>query len=309
MRIEPNFFRGAVNHCYQRTADHGVLFYSVSDRLLFFTLFCVMAKRHGVHVYKLVLMVDHIHHSTVADSPEQLTAFVRDYSAIFAREYNSSFGRSGHVFENSFHYAPKRGDKVIRTNLLYLDNNPVERKLVKSAEDYQWNFLAYGKSDHPFSEKIVLRNASMALRKALKRVDWLHDNGQYIPYAVLKRMFESLPDNRERNQLVDYIIVKYSVIDHEAAMRFFGGYEQEVLAARSNTGSEYDICEGFVGKSDTCYSLFISLLLKDGLEDIHKILTASDNQKLEWFKFLKSRTAAPEKQIAAFLHLSVGVKY
>ena len=308
MKREPCFFSGAVNHCYQRTVDHGVLFYSVSDRLLFFTVFCVLAKRHGVHVYKLVLMVDHIHHSTVADSPEQLSAFVRDYSAMFAREYNSSFGRRGHVFENCYHYAPKRGDKVIRTNLLYLDNNPVERKLVKQAEDYQWNFLAYGKSDHPFSEKIVLRYASMSLRKALKRVDWLHANDQYIPYRVLKKMFDSLPDDRERNQLVDYIIVKYSVIDHKAAMRFFGGYEQEVLAAHSNTGSEYDISEGFVGKSDTCYALFTRLLLQNGLGDIHKILTASDNQKWEWFKFLKSRTAAPEKQIAAFLHLSVDVK-
>jgi len=300
-----NFYSGAVNHCYQRSVDHGVLFYSICDRLLFFTLFCVMAKRHGVHVYKLVLMVDHVHHSTVATSPKQLSAFVRDYSAMFAREYNGSFGRRGPVFECSFNYAPKRGDKAIRTNLLYLDNNPVERKLVIQAEEFQWNFLAYACSDHPFSEPILLRKSSMPLRRAMKRVNWLRGNNQYIPYKILKGMFESLPSQKERQQLVDYIISTYSIIEHDMSTRFFGGYEQELLAAHSTTGSEYDISEGFVGKSDAYYGLFTRLLLKQGLlEDIHEILGASNERKWKWFTFLREQTNAPSKQIGAFLHVA-----
>ena len=301
------FIRKAVNHCYQRSADRGVLFYNVCDRLLFFTIFSVMARRHNVRVYKLVQMPDHIHHSTSARSVRHLSAFVRDYTAMFAREYNSISGRQGAVFEARFSNALKRSDKVVRTNLLYLDNNPVERKLVKCAEEYQWNYLAYAVSSHPFSEKIVLRVASMPLRRALKRVAWMHQNGQYLPYSILRKLFDSLPDDRERDQLIDYIVTTYSVIDHKESTRYFGGYDQEVLAARSNTGSEYDISEGFIGKSDLYYDQFSAILRKE-LTEIHDLFKASADKKGEWFQLLREQTDAPGKQIAAFLHLPVEVK-
>ena len=301
------FYPGELIHSYQRSADHGVLFYNVCDRLVFFTLFCTMARRHGVHVYKLVQMPDHIHHSTVSRTEQQLSAFVRDYTALFAREYNGSFNRKGPVFERRFNFAPKRGDKAVRTNLLYLDNNPVERKLVGNAEEYQWNYLAYAASDHPFSDKIVLRHSSMPLRRAMKRVEWLHKNGRYIPYNLLRSLFVSLPDNREKDQLTDYIITTYSCINHQASARYFGGYDQELLAAHSNTGSEYDISEGFIGKSDVYYDRFPNLL-RNELADIHDLLSASDIKKREWFRILRGKTGAPVRQISAFLHLPVDIK-
>lgn len=302
------FIREVVTHCYQKTDDLGVLFYNESDRLLFFTIFCVKATRHRVRVYKLVQMPDHIHYSVSAWNARQLSAFVRDFTAIFAREYNSISGRQGAVFAARFGSALKRGDKAVRTHLLYLDNNPAERKLVKYAEDYRWNYLAYAVSSHPFSEKIVLRNASMPLRRALKRVAWLHRDGRYLPYSLLRKLFDSLPDQRERDQLIDYIVTTYSVIDHKTSTRYFGGYDQEVLAAHSNTGSEYDISEGFIGKSDLYYEQFSAILSKE-LTDLHDIYKASPDQKREWFQLLRRHTDAPGKQIAAFLHIPlVGVK-
>lgn len=302
------FFKDVPNHCYQRTIDHGVLFYTVRDHLVFFTIFCTMARRHKVEVYKLVQMPDHIHHTTVAKKREQLCAFARDYAALFAREFNRSFGREGPLFEETFKSAPKIGDKKIRTNLLYLDNNPVERKLVKHAAEFQWNYLAYAESKHPFSEKIKLRFASMPLRRALKRVAWLHRNGQYLRYEMLQRLFRSLPNDRERDQLTDYIVNTYSVIRHDKSTRFFDGYQQELLAAQSNTGSEYDIAENFIGKSDAYYGLFTAILHKNGgLVDIHDLFTASDEQKRQWMELLRRETDAPTKQIAAFLHLPVEI--
>lgn len=147
-----NFISGAINHCYQRTSDHGVLFYDTCDRLMFFTIFCIVAARQNVQVLKLVLMPDHTHHSTITSTKQKLAAFNRDYESIFAHEYNARFGRNGPLFEKPFGRAQKCGDKYIRGHLLYLDNNPVERKLVKKAEEYRWNFLAYGISAHPFSK-------------------------------------------------------------------------------------------------------------------------------------------------------------
>ena len=306
--LNRNCFKNVLYHCYQRTADHGVLFYNVRDRIVFFTVFCILANRHKVKVLKLVQMPDHIHHSTFAESSEQLSAFSRDYTSIFAREYNSSFGRKGPLFEARFNSAPKKGDKAIRTNLLYLDNNPVERKLVSNAQEYQWGYCAYASSNNPFSDKIRLRFASMSLRRALKTVKILHENDKYLTYRVITKLFNSLPNDYEKDQLTDYIIKTYSVIDHKASARFFGGYDNEMLAASSNTGSEYDINEEFIGKDDRYYARFSSILKqKTIVTDIHDIFIMPEKVKRDLYVLLRLETMAPKKQIAAFLHLPVGI--
>jgi hypothetical protein len=255
-------------------------------------------------------MPDHTHHSTFAKSLEQLRAFQRDYTSAFAKEYNRTYGLSGSVFETPFSYAPKYGDKEIRSNLIYLDNNPVERKLVKQAEEYRWNYLAYSKSKHPFSEKIRLRFASMPLRRAVKRIALLRSKGRYLTYPLLKRLFDSLPTDREKEQLTDYIICTYWVLDHVAVSRYFGSYEQELIAAHSTTGSEYDITEGFIGKSDGHYGKLRALVLKKGqFRDIHEILCLSDDEKYRLFETLRQESSVPVKQIRAFLHLPVDTNH
>ena len=297
-------FDAVPNHCYQRSVNNQVIFYSISDFLLFFTVFCTAARRYPIVVLKLVLMYDHLHHSTLAPSTDVLSAFIRDYTSIFVREYNPVCHRKGALFQMPYGSAPKFGDKKIRSNLIYLDNNPVERKLSKFAEDYQWNFLAYGNDDYPFSTKILLRKASMPLRRALKRVKSIHKSGHYLTYTVLQNLFKSLPYDYERRQLTDFIINLYSVIDHEAAIRFFGSYQNEVLAAHSTTGSEYDINEVFIGKSDACYNQMSAILRKEGqFDDIHDVLTLPLEEKMRWFQVLCRKTHATKEQIAGFLHM------
>lgn len=47
------FFKDILTHCYQRSADDGVLFYSYSDHLVYFTSYCVLARKHGIQVLSL----------------------------------------------------------------------------------------------------------------------------------------------------------------------------------------------------------------------------------------------------------------
>ena len=297
-------YNGIINHCYQRPKEKSVLFYSVSDYLVFFTIFCVVASKHQVIVLKLVQMPDHIHHATIEQRKGELSKFVCEYSAQYARAFNTLCGRKGPLFEHPFQSVPKYGDKKARTILLYLDNNPVERRLVQRAEEYRWNYLAYGNSDHPFSEKIVLRKASMPLRRALDRVKAQHRAGQPMTYPLLQNLFKSLPSDAERNQLTDFIVTTYSVIDHKSAIRFFDSYEEELIAAHANTGSEYDLNEVFIGNSDLCYNQMSRVLHQNGIiQDIHEIISMPPSQKQDLFQLLRAETFAPAEQIAAFLHM------
>ena len=299
-------YLGIPNHCYQRTVDRMVIFYTVSDYLLYFTIYCTTAVKYQVQVLKLSLMPDHIHQLVTEGKKGELSSFQKECHSRFAREYNRLCHRSGHLFEHHFGSAAKYDTKAIRTNLLYLDNNPVERKLAVHAEDYQWNFLSYGASDHPFSERIVLRDASRALRGAMKEVQFQHGAGRFLPYAMLQRLFRSLPDNRERAQLTDYIVCTYSIIDHAAAIRYFGSYEEELLAAHATAGGirVHDFLEQFEGESDACYRKMTEVLRREGKyqKDIHEIFALPEEQRLELFRLLRRATSAPTRQIAKFLH-------
>ena len=50
-------------------------------------------------------------------------------------------------------------------------------------------------------------------------------------------------NERERSQLVDYIISVYNCIDYHFLTGCYGSYQDMLLAVNSNTGSEYDIKE------------------------------------------------------------------
>lgn len=305
VRHRRNFSSGILNHCYQRTVDGMLLFYSVSDYLVFYTIISIISRKYGVKILAMCLMPDHIHTSTIAENKRQLTMFVHEYSRLFALLQNRLCKRSGHLFRTPFGSAPKYGPKKARTNLIYVWNNGVERQLCAKAEEYRWNFLAYAQNEHPFSEPILMRSASTHLKKAIAAVKAQYDSDNYLNYNLLKRISKHL-NRKEINQLTDYIINLYNVIDYSAAIEFFDKYDDLLMAAHSNTGSEYDLNEVFLGKSDAWYSKISSLLMRElSLTDIHDVLCLTDDRKFELLQMLMEKTPAPPEQIAAFLRLKV----
>lgn len=157
---ERKFSRGALNHCYQNTVDGFLLFYSKSDYLVYFTTFCSTARRYALKVLSLCQMPDHIHAGIVLNERQDLISFFQEVSAKYAKADSSTCNRAGPLFNKRFGSAPKKDLKSVRTTLIYIGNNPVERKLCGKAPEYQWNYLSYAYSDHPFSEKLVIRKSS-----------------------------------------------------------------------------------------------------------------------------------------------------
>ena len=124
-------------------------------------------------------------------------------------------------------------------------------------------------------------------------------------YAQLERLFGPL-GHRERLQLTDYIVTTYNVIDYQATINCFGSYERLLTAVHSTTGSEYDLREYFVGKSDACYNQMTNLLLREEkLKDIHDLLSLSIDERTELFLFLQRSLDVLPKQIAKYLHITL----
>lgn len=299
------FIPGAVNHCFQKTAGEEVLFYNVSDYLACFTFICASARRHRVSVLSLVLMPDHLHHCTRAQESEELSAFVQEYTTHFASMQNRMCHHPTPLFLKPFGSAPKMGDKSVRTALIYLGNNGPERKLSALAAEYRWSFLAYYHNDHPFSEPLRLASASKALRRAVSLVRDKAGKNQPLRYQTLQWLFKPL-GSMERQQLADFIVTSYNVIDYEAAIAYFGSYEAMLEAMRLTKGSEHEIEEKFVGWDDKVYAQMTrSLMAEKGLADIHDLFLMPEADRHALIPFLETRTVAPRKQILKFLRLPV----
>ena len=262
-------------HIYQNTPEGALLFYTVADFLVFFTHFCTVARKHKIKVLGVCPMFDHLHGLLEAECRKEVSQFVRDYTRLYSKDLNHSIGGKAPVFNSDFGCAVKTGDKAIRTACSYLYNNPGEKGLCSRAEEYRWTFLAYAKSDHPFSEKIVLKKASQPLRRALKEVSCLRKQDKALNYAILARLFEGL-DSVEKNQLTDYIIVKYNCIDYDSLISFYGSYEKMCLAFASNQGKEYDINESFEPGKHLIYpSLSATLHKQFGFKNVKDIFKLS----------------------------------
>ena len=297
------FSKDTLLHCYQRSADGGVLFYDFMDHLVYFTHYCILAREYGITVLAVCLMPDHVHDSVRASRKENLVKFKRTLNARFAKQYNARCGTSGPVFESPFGSAPKYEEKKIRTNLIYVWNNPVERKLVQEAEEYRWNFLAYAIYPHPFSKEFVIRRASKALRSAIRIVKSEYAAGRPMGYTLIRNL--TCPFTPEElEQFIDLVISTYNVIDFEAANHYFGSFAEALMATHSTTGSEYDLKEEYLTWSDKSYAEMTQILLAEcGFRDIHEILALDNDAKRGLFDILRRRTFVKSEQIARFLHL------
>ena len=248
-------------------------------------------------------MIDHIHSLISSTSSGKFFGFMGELTSCFVREYNREHHRSGPLFCKSFGSAVKLGMKRLRTAVSYLYNNPVERRLCKYAQEYRWNFLAYGISDHPFSEPLVIRQASRSLRRAIQEVNGAHGRHMYLSYAQLKRMFSEL-NNKEKAQLVDYIIRRYSVIRYDIlTSSCYDGIENMLVAINSNAGSEYDIKEVNWARSDAEYRKLYKYVHAKGYGSAGDIISEPVERRLAMLDGMLKETGVPRFQICKYLHL------
>lgn len=292
-----------VHHIYQRTLDGALIFYSIRDHIVHFTILSVWARKYGLKVLGCCQMPDHLHLSLQPAGKRQLSGFMKNATLCFIKEYNSAILREGPLFESPFGSAPKVKEKKVRENLVYLYNNPVEKELCRFAEEYRWNFLAYAKSDHPFSQPFIFRKASWKMKKAIREVRERYRSGAHLRYRFLERIFQDLCPE-EKLQLIDQIVSLYLFIDYQAAIAYYGSYKKMLHAIHTNTGTEHDIKEVFDAASDRAYHKMAYVIQQEKCYPmIRDVTVAPDEEKIRLFRLLQAKTQATGRQIAKFLHL------
>ncbi len=297
------YYPQSFDHIFQHALGYRVIFYSLEDRLVFYTIFSVMAWRYEVTVLTLALMYNHFHTLIHASTSKVRSLFIGTLTSTFAMAFNRDTGRKGPLFEKAYGSAPKSVEKKIRTSIAYNFNNSVEKGLFVRAEDDRWNFLAYIESDHPFSKPIIMGKVSNTFRRRLKEVDAHVRDHDYLGYPTLRRLFRDL-STEEREQLVDYIISKYFPFDRGTLLGFYKNYDSMVLAINSNTGSEYEIKEEYRPETDCAYTQMLDVVAYSSFAaNPHSIVSALPEKKQQIALQLKRLTSAKDYQIERLLHL------
>lgn len=126
MKLRSNIFlRGILTHCYQRTVDGYLIFYTIEDFLLFYTLLCTIAPKYRIRIYKVTLMPDHYHLVLTAECFEDLAHFIAELTSRFTKAQNVELQRKGALFEGPFGFSLKKQEKDARSAFIYADNNTV----------------------------------------------------------------------------------------------------------------------------------------------------------------------------------------
>lgn len=306
MKRRRRFVYGECNHIYQRTLKGYNIFYDREDYLVFYMIFSTSAKKFKVRILQICLMVDHIHILLEADSCKEMADFVRYYTSVFVREYNDSIGREGQMMYKSFGSAPKKGEKKTRSAIVYIGNNPVEKKMCTNAEDYRWNFIAYLNNKNPFSQTTPIRDCRRILRFAIKEARAEAESNRYMNYSKLRWYMKRLNET-EKEIFTDYIISLFLPIDVESLMCYYSDIAQMVEAMKASAGSDYDIREKITPHSDLVYDRMIEVVSREtGLIPVRKVVVLPVEQKVELARKIQCAVPTAELyQICKFLHLNV----
>ena len=297
------FIPGECMHIYQRAVNGYIIFYDLEDFLVFYTIFSTFARLYKVRILEMCIMTNHVHILISADDLDEVSRFVMRYTSVFVREYNDAIGRRGPLFHKSFGSAPKKGGKSIRSTIVYIGNNPVEKELSATAEGYRWTFFRYMKQDGVAS--ISLRKMNYRLQKACKYVDMMRARSTYLNYAQLRKIMKGMT-LEEKNILADHIIMAYFPFDVDALLSFYNSYEDMLIAMRSTSGKDYDIKETYLPEPDTIYHKMADVLRNNGFCNdgnlLRTLTVAADAEKFRVAQLLRSHTGATVQQISRFLH-------
>lgn len=289
-------------HVYQRTSDKGVFLYRVQERIMLYTIFYTVSRSRKISITALAFMFTHVHALIQNCSPSEGKSFMGKVLSTFARELNQDSGRTGNIFGRASCSMKKNG-KTIRSSIAYVYNNSTEKRLYSRAIDDRWDFLAYAMSDHPFSKRIIIREASSRLRKSIQAVNGDFARGNHLKLQRIRMLFKDLNET-ETQQLINYIIAKYRFIDYALAISYFKDFESMVRAIDSNTGSEYEIREEFEAGSDRPYARMCAYANSIGLlNDDMRIYRLTKSEKERMVQYLTMKTNAAPYQVLKFLHL------
>jgi REP element-mobilizing transposase RayT len=131
-------FDGAFFHVTCRSVDSLPILADHGRRALFIGILARSIARYGWQCHSYCLMTTHYH--LVIETPTfNLSSGMQRLNGLYAREFNASHGRSGHVFERRFWSTLIERESHLLEACRYVALNPVRAGICDGPEAWPWS--------------------------------------------------------------------------------------------------------------------------------------------------------------------------
>lgn len=126
-------------HIIQRGNNKQPCFFQKQDYAVYLNKLKEAAKKFDVKVHCFVLMTNHVHLLLTAIDCDGISAVMQSIGRYYVRYINTSYGRSGTLWEGRFRSSLVDSDEYLLNVYQYIELNPVRANMVGHPKDYPWS--------------------------------------------------------------------------------------------------------------------------------------------------------------------------
>ena len=168
--VVPNY----PHHVTQRGNRKMRTFFCEADYLAYLDLVAETRRKCSVEIWAYCLMPNHVHYVIVPDEPDGISRFMQHSHRRYARRINKREDWRGHLWQERYFSVPM-DERHLYAAVRYIELNPVEAGLCKSALDWRWSSARA----HVTGEEDALVNVQPMLERVPNWVEYLaspHDS-------------------------------------------------------------------------------------------------------------------------------------
>jgi REP element-mobilizing transposase RayT len=141
MPRRPRIDLAGYHHVVNRGVNRSDVFEEDADYEMFLQIVCKACRAYRVTLHDYCLMSNHFH-LLVETSGENLSLFMKHINGNYAIYANRKYRRSGHFWQGRFYSRYLVSDDYYYTLIRYIEQNPIEAKLVSRVGEYPYTLGA-----------------------------------------------------------------------------------------------------------------------------------------------------------------------
>jgi putative transposase len=136
----PRFFApGLPLHIIQRGNNRQSIFRGRHDLMLYRACLARAARDRGVAIHAYVFMTNHVHLLATPRLADSMPKMMQSIGRIYVKYFNSTYGRSGTLWEGRYKAAIVDDERYLLTCMRYIELNPVRAQMVASPDEFPWS--------------------------------------------------------------------------------------------------------------------------------------------------------------------------
>lgn len=130
---------GLPMHVIQRGNNRQATFFAEEDYRKYLDVLSLASEENECSIHAYVLMTNHIHLLVTPTTETSLALMMQDIGRKYVRYINSTYQRTGTLWEGRYKSALVESEQYLLTCSRYIELNPVNAGMVDASGQYKWS--------------------------------------------------------------------------------------------------------------------------------------------------------------------------